>query len=168
MKQRAVPPTKSSSFLSNFSSFFKDVERLKLLKAKEAGENAQINMANTNLRKAMQTLHVTRSPNAVNIDCLKDIAVIRASLDALSTNLGDDFAANIKNFEDLPACLEAAKLMCSNPNRFSIQLFLLKQLVRHDPNGIDAVKERCKRTEMNWIIPPEAEVKRIISTALII
>ena len=144
------------------------MERLKLLKAKEAGENTQISMANTNLRKAMRTLHVTRSPNAINIDRLKDIAVIRASLDALSTHLGDDFDANIEHFKDLPTCLEAAKHLCSNPNRFPIQLFLLKQLVRHDPHGIGAVKERCQKKELKWIMPPEAEVKRIISTALII
>ena len=135
--------------------FSKDVERFQLLKT--AG-NVQIIMANTNLRRTMQTLHDTRLPNALNINCLKDVAVIRATLDALSTHLGDDFAVNIKRFKNLPTCLEAAKHLCSNPSRFPIQLFLLKQLVRNDPNGIDAVKERCKRKELKWVMPPLAEV----------
>ena len=131
------------------------MERLQLLKT--AG-NVQIIMANTNLRRNIHTLHVTRSPNAVNIDCLKNIAVIRATLDVLSTHLGDDFAVNIKRFKNLRTCLEEAKHLCSNPSRFPIQLFLLKQLVRNDPDGIDAVKERCKRGELRWIMPPLAEV----------
>ena len=132
--------------------------RLKFLKVKEAGENAQISVENTNLRRTMQTLHVTRLPSAVNINCLKDVAVIRATLDALSTHLGDNFAVNIKRFKNLPTCLEAAKHLCSNPGRLPIQLFLLKQLVRNDPNGIDAVKERCKRKELEWIVQPQAGV----------
>jgi hypothetical protein len=128
------------------------------LKAKEGGENVQILLVSRNLKRTMQTLHVTPSPNAVNIDCLRDIAVIRAALDALSTHLGDEFAANLASFEALPTCLEAAKHMCCSPSRSSMQLFLLKQLVRHDPNGFDAVKERCKREELKWIMPPQAEV----------
>ena len=134
------------------------MERFQLLKT--AG-NVQIIIANTKLTRTMQTLNVTRLPNAVNINCLKDIAVIRATLDALSTHLGDDFAVNIKRFTKLPAFLEASKHLCSNASRFPIQLFLLKQLVRNDPNGIDAVKERCKRKELKWIMPPLAEVNEI-------
>ena len=135
------------------------MERVKLLKAKEGGENVQILMASRNLKRTIRTFPVTTSHNVVNIDCLKDIAVIRAALDALSTHLGDDFADNFERFEDLPTCIEAARHLCSNPSRFPIQLFLLKQLVRHDPNGIDAVKERCKRKELGWIMPPHSEVK---------
>ena len=114
----------------------------------------------------MQTLHDTRLPNALNINCLKDIAVIRATLDALSTHLGDDFAVNIERVSHLPTCLEAARHLCSNPSRFPIQLFLLKQLVRNDPNGIDAVNERCKRKELKWVMPPLAEVNELFFLTL--
>ena len=144
------------------------MERLQLLKAKEGGEKVQTILIGRNLKRMMQTLHAASSPSAVNMDCLKDIAVIRATLDALSTYLGDDFADNIERCKDLTTCLEAAKHLCSNPSRFAVQLFLLKQLVRHDPNGIDAVKERCKRKQLKWIMPPQAEVFRIISTDLMV
>ena len=133
-----------------------------MLKTKEVEEIAQIEMAYSNLKKPMQTLNVTPSPNAADINSLEDIAVIRATLDALSTYLGDDFAANIERFKKLPECLKEVKRLCDNPDRSAIRLFLLKQLVRNDINGIDAVKERCKRKELEWIMPPQAkEVKPI-------
>ena len=148
-------------FLTKIFLFFKDFERVKLLKAEG---NAQILMAITNLKETIQTFPAT-SRKVVNIDSLKDIAVIRATLDVLSTYLGADFAANIERFENLTTCLEAAKHLCSNPSQFSIQLFLLKQLVRNDPDGIDAVKEICKRGELVWILLPQAEVEQIIFSA---
>ena len=150
------------NFLTSFSSI-KDVERVKLLKVREHGANTQITMASKSLKRKMQTLqHVARSPNAVNMESLNDVAVIRAALEALSTHLSDEFDENMKRFEALPTCLEAAKHLCSDPSRSAMQLFLLKQLVRHDPNGFDAVKERCKREELKWIMPTQAEVKRNI------
>ena len=132
------------------------METVKLLKAKEGGENTQISLARTILEKTPQTIHVTPIP--INIDCLKDIAGIRAALDVLSTYLGEDFVANFERFNALPKCLETAQHLCTNSSRPIIQLFLLKQIVRHDPNGFDAVKERCKRNELKWIIAPQTEV----------
>ncbi|CAB4005222.1 Hypothetical predicted protein, partial [Paramuricea clavata] len=132
-----------------------DVETVKLLKAKEGGENIQISLASRILDRTLRTIHVTS--NSLNVNCLKDIAGIRASLDVLSTYLGDDFTDNVRRFKALPKCLEAAKHLCSNSSRSVIQSFLLKQLVRYDPNGIDAVKERCKREEFKWIMPPQSE-----------
>ena len=79
-------------------------------------------------------------------------------MDVLSTYLRDDFDKNFKNLDTFPKCLHAARHLCSNPSRNVVQLFLLKQLVRNDPNGIDAVKERCERKELEWIMPPHAEV----------
>jgi hypothetical protein len=132
------------------------VETVKLLKAKEGGENVQIILASKVLERTLRTIHGHQ--NSLNIDCLRDIAGIRAALDVLSTYLGDDFAENVKRFQALRKCLETAKYLCSDSSRSVLQLFLLKQLVRHDPNGIDAVKERCKRTELRWIMPPQSEV----------
>ena len=129
---------------------------MKLLKAKEGRENVQILLASRELERALHTIHIHQ--NSLSINCLKDIAGIRAALDVLSTYLGDDFAENVKRFEALPKCLETAKHLCSNSSRSVLQLFLLKQLVRHDSNGIDAVKERCKRKELKWIMPPQSEV----------
>ncbi|CAB3996228.1 E3 ubiquitin- ligase rnf213-alpha-like, partial [Paramuricea clavata] len=133
-----------------------DVETVKLLKAKGGGENVQIILASQVLERTLRTIHGHQ--NSLNINCLRDIAGIRAALDVLSTYLGDDFAENVKRFQALRKCLETAKYLCSDSSRSVLQLFLLKQLVRHDPNGIDAVKERCKRTELKWIMPPQLEV----------
>ena len=141
---------------------------MKLLKAKEGGENVQISLASRILDRTLRTIHVTSPSNSLNINCLKDIAGIRAALDVLSTYLGDDFADNVKRFKALPKCLEAAKHLCSNSSRSVIQSFLLKQLVRHDPNGIDAVKERCKRKELKWIMPPQSEVIHFFFTSLMV
>ena len=132
------------------------METVKLLKAKEGGKNVQILSTSKVLERALRTIHGRQ--NSLNINCLRDIAGIRAALDVLSTYLGDDFVENLKHFQALPKCLETAKHLCSNSSRSVLQLFLLKQLVRHDPNGIDAVKERCKRTELKWIMPPQSEV----------
>ena len=133
---------------------------MKLLKVKEAGKNVQIMSTCSILERTLRTINVTpQSPNALDINCLKDVAGIRAALDVLSTYLGDDFVDNFKRLDGFSKCLEAAKYMCNDPNRSTIQLFLLKQLVRHDPNGLDAVQERCKRKELKWIMPPQAEVK---------
>ncbi|CAB4021811.1 Hypothetical predicted protein, partial [Paramuricea clavata] len=132
-----------------------DVETVKLLKVKEGSKNAQILSTSKVLERALRTIHGHQ--NSLNIDCLRDIAGIRAALDVLSTYLGDDFVENVKHFQALPKCLETAKHLCSNSIRSVLHLFLLKQLVRHDPNGIDAVKERCKRTELKWIMPPQSE-----------
>jgi hypothetical protein len=129
---------------------------VKLLKAKEGGENVQILLASKVLERALRTIHGYQ--NSLNINCLRDIAGIRAALDVFSAYLGDDFPENVKHFQAFPKCLETAKHLCFNSSRSVLQLFLLKQLVRHDPNGIDAVKERCKRTELKWIMPPQSEV----------
>ena len=140
----------------------KDVETVKLLKVKEAGKNVQIMSTCSILERTLRTINVTpQSPNALDINCLKDVAGIRAALDVLSTYLGDDFVDNYERLGGFPKCLETAKHLCSHPNRNVIQLFLLKQLVRHDPNGINAVKERCKRRELKWIMPPQSEVRQI-------
>jgi hypothetical protein len=138
------------------------VETVKLLKVKEAGKNVQIMSTCSILERTLRTINVTpQSPNALDINCLKDVAGIRAALDVLSTYLGDDFVDNYERLDGFPKCLETAKHLCSHPNRNVIQLFLLKQLVRHDPNGINAVKERCKRRELKWIMPPQSEVRQI-------
>ena len=134
---------------------------------KDDQENAQFILASENLKGTVLS-QTSPLPNVGNIRCLEAIAFIRAALDALSSYLGNDFEDNIKHFEALPTCLEAAKTLCSDASRFPIQLFLLKQLVRHDPNGIDGVKERCKRKELEWIMPPHAEVKKIIFTSSIL
>ncbi len=136
------------------------METVTLLKAKEGGENVQIVLASSILERALRTIHVTRSPNSLDIDRLKGIAGIRAALDVLSTYLGEDFVGNLERFDAFPKCLETARHLCSNSSRSVIQLFLLKQLVRHDPNGIDAVKERCKRSKLKWIMPPQTEVRQ--------
>jgi hypothetical protein len=132
------------------------VETVKLLKAKKGGENTQILLASKELERTLRNIHVQQ--NSLNVDCLRDIAGIRAALDVLSTYLGEDFVKNFKCLKDLPKCLETAKHLCSNSSRFVLQLFLLKQLIRHDPNGFNAVKERCKRNELKWIMPPQSEV----------
>ena len=134
---------------------------MKLLKAKEGGENVQILLASRLLERTLRTIQVTRSPN-LDIARLKDIAGIRAALDVLSTYLSEDFVGNFERLDAFPKCLETAKHLCGNSSRFVIQLFLLKQLVRHDPNGIDAVKERCKRNELKWIMPPQSEVRQFL------
>ena len=133
---------------------------MKLLKAKQGGENVQILMASGILERTLRTIHVTSSPNSLNIDRLKDIAGIRATLDVLSTYISEDFVENFERLDAFPKCIETAKHLCNNSSRFVIQLFLLKQLVRHDPNGIDAVKERCKRNELKWVMPPQSEVRQ--------
>ena len=135
------------------------MERVKYLKLKDDEENAQFIVASKNLKGTVLS-QTSPSPNVGNISCLEAIAFIRAALDVLSTYLGNDFADNIRRFEALPTCLEAAKKLCNDPSRSAIQLFLLKQLVRHDPNGIDGVKERCKRKELEWIMPQQAKVKK--------
>ncbi|CAB4014180.1 E3 ubiquitin- ligase rnf213-alpha-like, partial [Paramuricea clavata] len=132
-----------------------DVQTVKLLKAKEGGANVQILLASRELARTLRTIHIHQ--NSLTTNCLKDIAGIRAALDVLSTYLGDDFAENVKRFDALPKCLETAKHLCSNSSRSALQLFLLKQLVRHDPNGIEAVKERCKTKDLKWIMPPQFE-----------
>ena len=129
---------------------------MKLLTAKEGGDNVQIILANRTLERTLRTL--SSSMTEIDINCLKDIAGIRAALDAFSKYLGDTFAENLERFQALPKCLDTAKHLCSHTSRSVIQLFLLKQLVRHDSNGIDAVKERCKRGELEWILPPQSEV----------
>ena len=132
------------------------METVKLLKAKEGGENVQILLASRELERTLRTIHGHQ--NSLTINCLRDIAGIRAALDVLSTYLGDDFVENVKRFEALPKCIETAKHLCSNSSRSVLQSFLLKQLVRHDPNGVEAVKERCKGKELKWIMPPQSEV----------
>ena len=134
---------------------------MRLLKAKEGGENVQILSTCNILERTLRTIQGTHSPNALDLNCLQDIAGIRAALDALSTYLGDDFVENLQRFDAFPKCLEAARHVCNNQSRSAVQLFLLKRLVRHDPNGVNAVKERCKRKELKWILPPQAEVKQI-------
>jgi hypothetical protein len=151
-------------FYAVFNTLFffnKDVETVKLLKAKEGGENVQILTTCSILERTLRTNRLTpsQSLNVLDINCLEDVAGIRAALDVLSTYLGDDFVDNFKRLDGFSKCLEAAKYMCNDPNRSTIQLFLLKQLVRHDPNGLGAVQERCKRKELKWIMPPQAEVK---------
>ena len=143
-----------------FNFFVKDVEILRLLKAKEGGENVQILSTCRILERKRQTIHEARP---LDINCLQDIAGIRAALDVLSTYLGDQFVINLERFKDLPTCIEAARHLCNNQSQNVVQLFLLKQLVRHDSNGIDAVKERCKRNELKWIMPPQSEVGYIFT-----
>ena len=129
---------------------------MKLLKGKEGGANVQILMASQILERTLRTIPFKASPNALDINCLKGVAGIRAALDVLSQYLDDNFAENIRQFDALSKCLETAKHMCCSSVRSVIQFFLLKQLVRH--SGVDAVKERCKRRELNWILPPMLEV----------
>ena len=133
------------------------METVKLLKLKDAGENVQILATCSILERTLRTI----GTHSLDINCLKDIAGIRAALDVLSTYLRDDFVENFQRLDAFPKCLDAARHLCMHPNRNVVQLFLLKQLVRHDPNGIDAVKERCKRRELKWIMPPQAEVRYI-------
>ena len=129
---------------------------MKLLKGKEGGANVQILMATRILERTLRTVPIKALPNSLNIDCLKNIAAIRAALDVLSQYLDENFAENLGTFSALSKCLETAKHMCCNSSRSVIQFFLLKQLVRH--SGIDTVKERCKRKELDWILPPMLEV----------
>ena len=129
---------------------------MKLLKGKEGGANVQILMATRILERTLRTIPIKALPNSLNIDCLKNIAAIRAALDVLSQYLDENFAENLGTFSALSKCLETAKHMCCNSSRSVIQFFLLKQLVRH--SGIDTVKERCKRKELDWILPPMLEV----------
>ena len=134
---------------------------MKLLKGKEGGANVQILMASQILERKLQTFaNNTASPNSLNIDCLKDIAAIRAALDVLSQYLDENFAENLGKFSALSKCLETAKHMCCNSSRAVIRFFLLKQLVRH--SGINAVKERCSKMELDWILPPMLEVLHLI------
>ena len=146
--------------LVNVCFFIKDAETMKLLKGKEGGANVQILMASQILNRKLKTFSNTASPNSLNIDCLKDIAAIRAALDVLSKYLDENFAENLAKFPALSKCLETAKHMCCNSGRSVIQFYLIKQLVRH--SGIDAVKERCKKKELNWILPPMLEVLHLI------
>ena len=129
---------------------------MKLLKGKKGGGNVQILLASKILERTLRTIAAEASPNALDINCLKDVAGIRAALDVLSKYLDDDFAENIKQFDALSKCLETAKHLCCKSSRSVIQLFLLKQLVHQ--SGIDAVKKRCKTKELNWILPKMPEV----------
>ena len=131
---------------------------MKLLKAKEGGENVEILLASKILGRTLQTIAAKASTNALDINCLKDVAGMRAALDVLSKYLDDNFADNIRQFDALSKCLQTAKHLCSA--RSVIQFFLLKQLVRH--SGMDAVKERCKTKELDWILPPMLEVVHLI------
>ena len=140
--------------------FIKDVETVTLLKAREVGESVQLNMASRILDRALR--NISSSSNTLTVSCLKDIAGIRAALDVLSTYLSDDCPDNVERHQALSKCLVSAKQLCSNTSRFVVQLFLLKQFVRHDPNGIDAVKERCRKEELKWIMPPQAGVMHMI------
>ena len=133
---------------------------MKLLKGKEGGANVQILMASQILERKLRTFSNTASPNSLTINCLKDIAAIRAALDVLSKYLDENFADNFRKFSPLSKCLETAKHICCNSSRSVIKFFLLKQLVRH--NGINAVKETCNREELDWILPPMLEVLHLI------
>ena len=135
---------------------FQDVETVKLLKGREANENVQITMASRILESSLRTVQL--APNTVDVNSLQDIARIRAALDVVSTYLNEDYASNVERLPDLLKCLETARHLCSNETRSVVQFFFLKQLVRHDQNGIDSVKERCKRKELRWILPPQSEV----------
>ena len=128
---------------------------MKLLKGKEGGQNVQLMLTSQILKRTLRNLHAAAG---LDVESLKNISGIRAALDVLSTYLGDDFGDNFQHLKALSDCLETAKHLCSNSNRVVVQLFLLKQLVRYDPNGFDAVKQRCKRKELKWILPPQAEV----------
>lgn len=120
-------------------------------------------MADKQLERSLRT--ITSSANTLTVDSLKDIASIRAALEVFSTYLGSDFLDNMQRFESLPACLTTVKHLCSHPSRSFIQLFLLKLLVRQDPNGIEAVKERCKIGHLQWILPPQYNVSKSSSFA---
>ena len=133
---------------------------MKLLKGKEGGANVPVLMASKILERTLRTIPIKASPNSLSINCLKDIAAIRAALDVLSKYLDENFAENFRNYRALSKCLETAKHMCCNSSRSVIQFFLLKQLVRH--SGIDAVKETCNREELDWILPPMLEVLHLI------
>ena len=128
---------------------------MRLLKGKQVGENLQITLASQILERTLRKLH---SLDNLKIESLKDIACIRAALDVLSTYLGDDVCDNLERFRALPKCLESAKHLCSDSSRFVVQLFFLKQLVRHDPSGLDSVKERCQQKELQWILPSQLKV----------
>ena len=129
---------------------------MKLLKGKEGGANVQILLAGKILERTLRTIAAKASPNALDINCLKDVAGIRAALDVLSKYLDYDFAENIKQFGALSKCLETAKHLCCNSSRSVIQFFLLKQLVHQ--SGINDVKKKCQTKHLNWILPKMPEV----------
>ena len=134
------------------------METLKLLKGKKAGDNVQIKMAVRILERTLRTFSSIQPSQSLDVNCLKDIAGIRASFDVLSGYLGDDFGDNFKKIESFPKCIEAARHLCSNLKRSPIRLFLLKQLLHKDCSGIDAIKKRCERTELQWILSKNSEV----------
>ena len=130
-----------------------------MLQAKEDSEDTQLSVANDTLCRALKTISTSAaSSSSLSVACLKDIGRIRAALDVVSTYLSGDFAHNIENFESFYQCIESAKDLCCDSSRSVIQFFLLKLLVHHDPNGIDGVKEKCKRKELEWILPPQSKV----------
>ena len=131
---------------------------MKLLKGKKAGNNVQIKMAVRILERTLRTFSSIQPSQSLDVNCLKDIAGIKAALEVLAGYLGDDFGDNLKKIESFPKCIEAARLLCSNLERSPIRLFLLKQLLHKDCNGIDAIKKRCERTELQWILQQSLEV----------
>ena len=92
----------------------------------------------------------------LNIEKLRDIALIRAAFNELSTFINDNLPENLESHPKLKECIQTAKNLCEN--RSFLQLFLLKQLVLNDSNGLDGVKERCRNKKLKWILPPQLKV----------
>ncbi|XP_046860853.1 E3 ubiquitin-protein ligase RNF213-like [Xenia sp. Carnegie-2017] len=133
-----------------FVHCIEDVEIGKLLKAKQTESSVEIQMLNDILLKTQSTFC---NGETLDIKKLKDFALIRAAFSELSTFINDDLFKNLETYPKLRECIQAAKNLCEN--RSFLQLFLQKQLVLNDSNGLDGAKERCKNKELKWILPPQ-------------
>ncbi|XP_046861644.1 E3 ubiquitin-protein ligase rnf213-alpha-like [Xenia sp. Carnegie-2017] len=129
-------------------------ELLRKKQTKEKGKILEIKKLHEILDRTLKNFQKWET---LDIDSLKDIAAIRAALTELSTFINDDLSDNLNSNSQLRNCFEAAKHLSREEKLSALHLFLLKQLIHNDPNGFDGVKERCKNTELKWILPPQIE-----------
>ena len=128
-----------------------------LLKSKEAGEDIQMLAALKSLERSLQNFSIgARTENVFDVNSLQNVAAIRAALNILWKYLDENFDENLRKYNNLQTLLDVTKRLCESENRSPIRLFLLKQLVRK--YGIDNVKKRCEKKELQWILPPESQV----------
>ena len=125
-----------------------------MLRCKETAENSQILLATRNLQNALQVFSsdMRTPPNVFNVNSLQTVASTRASLDVLSTYIGE--ATDRQTPDNLQELVQVARNLCNVGS--PIRLFLLKQLVRKF--GIDIVKEICQTRGLEWIFPEQSQV----------
>ena len=109
------------------------------------------------LERSVQNYSIgARTERVFDVNSLQGVGAVRAALNILWQYLDENFDENFRKYDNLQALLDVARGLCESENRSSVRLFLLKQLVRR--YGIDTVKKRCEKKELQWILPPQRQV----------